>query len=106
MTAGANEGELYTYYQSYYGSEWMSKYTLYFSPDYGRNNQMLMTIDSLDDGWNTNMYWEFVADDEPGVFYSIIRDAAFYNLHLSSYRWLLLEYQLVFSLQSRLTTAL
>ena len=40
---------------------------------------MLMTIDSLDDGWDTNMYWEFVADDEPGVFYSIIRDAVFYN---------------------------
>lgn len=38
-----------------------------------------MTIDSLDDGWITNMYWEFVADDEPGVFYSIIRDAAFYD---------------------------
>ena len=57
----------------------MSKYTLYFSPDYGQHNQMLMTIDSLDDGWITNMYWEFVADDEPGVFYSIIRDAAFYN---------------------------
>ena len=79
MTAGANEGELYTYYRSYYETGWMSKYTLYFSPDYGRNNQMLMTIDSLDDGWITNMYWEFVADDEPGVFYSIIRDAAFYS---------------------------
>ena len=79
MVAGANEGELYTYYRSYYDTGWMSKYTLYFSSDYGRNNQMLMTIDSLDDGWNTNMYWEFVADDEPGVFYSIIRDAVFYN---------------------------
>ena len=79
MTAGANEGELYTYYRSYYEAGWMSKYTLYFSSDYGRNNQMLMTIDSLDDGWITNMYWEFVADDEPGVFYSIIRDAAFYS---------------------------
>ena len=79
MTAGANEGELYTYYRSYYDTGWMSKYTLYFSSDYGRNNQMLMTIDSLDDGWITNMYWEFVADDEPGVFYSIVRDAAFYN---------------------------
>ena len=79
MAAGANEGELYTYYRSYYDIGWMSKYTLYFSSDYGRNNQMLMTIDSLDDGWITNMYWEFVADDEPGVFYSIIRDAAFYS---------------------------
>ena len=79
MTAGANEGELYTYYRSYYEAGWMSKYTLYFSPDYGQHNQMLMTIDSLDDGWITNMYWEFVADDEPGVFYSIIRDAAFYS---------------------------
>ncbi|MBR5082077.1 MAG: T9SS type A sorting domain-containing protein, partial [Bacteroidales bacterium] len=79
MAAGANEGELYTYYRSYYDTGWMSKYTLYYSSDYGRNNQMLMTIDSLDDGWITNMYWEFVADDEPGVFYSIIRDAAFYD---------------------------
>jgi hypothetical protein len=80
MTAGANEGELYTYYRSFYETIPMSKYTLYYSSDYGLHNQMLMTVDSLDDGFiATNMYWEFVADDEPGVFYSIIRDAAFWN---------------------------
>ena len=73
MAAGASEGELYTYYKSYDTVNYYTmSYALYFSPDYGRNNRMVMKIDSLIVGDACVFdYWEFVADNEPGVFYSI-----------------------------------
>ncbi len=76
MTAGANKGELYTYYPSYDDpNHYTMSYTLFFSPDYGQHHQMLMTVDSLIIG---DMYvsddWEFVVDHEPGAFYSIKRE--------------------------------
>ncbi len=78
MAAGADEGELYTYYKSYDTVNYYTmSYALYFSPDYGRNNRMVMTIDSLIIG---DVYvfdfWEFVADNEPGVFYSIKKESS------------------------------
>ena len=80
MAVGADEGELYTYYKSYDSvSPYTDKvsYTLYFSPDYGRHNQKLMIIDSLiEDDVYVSEYWEFIADNEPGVFYSIKRETS------------------------------
>lgn len=76
MRAGANEGELYTYYPSYDDPNYyIMSYKLFFSPDYGQHQQMVMTVDSLIIG---DVYvmdnWEFMVDHEPGVFYSIKRE--------------------------------
>jgi len=74
MATGADEGELYTYYSSYDPSFYTMSYSLFYSSDYGRINRLLMTIDSLVVGDVFVMDdWEFVADNEPGVFYSIKR---------------------------------
>ena len=76
MKAGAKEGELYTYYPSYDDPYYyFMSYKLFFSPDYGQHQQMVMTVDSLIIG---DVYvmdsWEFMVDREPGVFYSIKRE--------------------------------
>ena len=76
MRAGAKEGELYTYYPSYDDPNYyIMSYKLFFSPDYGQHQQMVMTVDSLIIG---DVYvmdsWEFIVDSEPGVFYSIKRE--------------------------------
>ena len=76
MRAGAKEGELYTYYPSYDDPNYyIMSYKLFFSPDYGQHQQMVMTVDSLIIGdVNVMDSWEFIVDSEPGVFYSIKRE--------------------------------
>ncbi len=76
MMSGAKEGELFTYYPSYDDpNHYIMSYKLFFSPDYGQNHQMVMTVDSLiiGDVYVTDS-WEFIVDREPGVFYSIKRE--------------------------------
>ena len=76
MKAGAREGELYTYYPSYDDPNYyFMSYKLFFSSDYGQHQQMVMTVDSLIIG-NVHVMdsWEFMVDNEPGVFYSIKRE--------------------------------
>ena len=77
LRAGTNEGEVYTYYKSYDTISFLLTYDLFFSQDYGQNNQLLMTIDSIDEGVFGFRYWEFAEDNEPGVFYSIIRESSY-----------------------------
>ena len=84
MKAGAEEGELYTYYPLYDDPNYyIMSYKLFFSPDYGQSPQMVMTVDSLIIG---DVYvmdsWEFMVDREPGVFYSIKRENSF--IHANS----------------------
>jgi len=72
MTAGATDGELYIHQRSYD----MTSYTVFFSSDYGHTFRPLITVDSIIEGPLLSKYWEFTADREPGVFYSITREAS------------------------------
>ena len=72
MTAGATDGELYIHQRSYD----MTSYTVFFSSDYGHTFRPLITVDSITEGMLSSRYWEFAADREPGVFYSITREAS------------------------------
>ncbi|MBQ3843408.1 MAG: T9SS type A sorting domain-containing protein [Bacteroidales bacterium] len=72
MTAGATDGELYIYTRF----NDLISYTVFFSSDYGHTFRPLITIDSLTQGPLSWRYWEFAADREPGVFYSITKEAS------------------------------
>lgn len=72
MTAGATDGELYIYTRS----DDMTSYTVFYSSDYGQHFRPMISVNSINEGILSSKYWEFVADREPGVFYSITREVS------------------------------